>query len=75
MKKSKFGNILAKAIFKKITERYPYSDFSLEQDIISKPALKRGIPLPPKPNDITRIIIAISLLYLLDTLTTLYQYT
>ena len=35
MKKSKFGNILAKKI-KKITERYPIDfDFSLEQGIIS----------------------------------------
>ena len=41
---------------------------------------KRGIPSPQKPNDITRIIsikikaFAILLLYLLDTLTSLYQY-
>ena len=47
MKKSKFGNILAKEI-KKITERYPYFDFSLEQDIISKPALKKRDTVTPK---------------------------
>ena len=47
MKKSKFGNILAKEI-KKITEHYPYFDFSLEQDIISKPALKKRDTVTPK---------------------------
>ena len=71
MKKSKFGNILAKEI-KKITKRYHYFDFRLEQDIISEPALKKKDTVTPKPNDMTRIIIAISLLYLLDMLTSLY---
>ena len=47
MKNSKSGNILAKEI-KKITERYLYFDFSLEQDIIILP------PKIEKPNDITR---------------------
>ena len=47
MKKSKFGNVLTKKI-KKITERYPYFDFSLEQDIVSKPALKRRDSVTPK---------------------------
>ena len=47
MKKSKFVNILAKEI-KKITERYPYFDFSLEQDIISEPALKKRYTVTPK---------------------------
>ena len=37
---------------KKITECYRYFDFSLEQDIISKPDLKKGVP--QKPNDMTR---------------------
>ena len=46
MKKSKFGNILAKEL--KIAERYPYFDFSLEQDIISKPALKKRDTVAPK---------------------------
>ena len=46
MKKSGFGNILAKEI-KKITERYPYFDFRLEQDIISKPALKKRDTVTP----------------------------
>ena len=45
MKNSKSGNILAKEI-KKITERYLYFDFSLEQDIIILP------PKIEKPNDI-----------------------
>ena len=36
MKRSKFGKIPAKGI----TERYRYCDFSVEQDIIFKPALK-----------------------------------
>ena len=45
MKKRKFGNILAKEI-KKITERYPYFDFSLEQDIISKAVLKKDTFTP-----------------------------
>ena len=52
MKKSKFGKILAK----EITEHYRYFDFSLEQDIIFKPALKKKEPLPQKPDDMTRII-------------------
>ena len=39
-KNRKFGKILVKEI-KKITERYRYFDFSLEQDIISKPDLKK----------------------------------
>ena len=50
-KKSKFGKILVKEI-KKLKERYCYFDFSLEQDIISKPDLKRGIP--QKPNESIR---------------------
>ena len=71
MKKSKFGNILAKEI-KKITKRYHYFDFRSEQDIISEHALKKKDTVTPKPNDMTHIIIAISLLYLLDMLTSLY---
>ena len=47
MKKSKFGKILAKEI-RKITERCRYFDFSLEQDIISKPALKKRDTVTPK---------------------------
>ena len=39
-KKRRFGKILVKEI-KKITERYRYFDFSLEQDIISKLDLKK----------------------------------
>ena len=39
-KKRKFGKILVKEI-KKITDHYRYFDFSLEQDIISKPGLKK----------------------------------
>ena len=38
--KRKFGKILVKEI-KKITERYRYFDFSLEQDIIYNPDLKK----------------------------------
>ena len=52
MKKSRFGKILTK----EITERYRYFDLSLEQNIIFKPAHKRGIPLSQKPNGMTRII-------------------
>ena len=52
----------------------------LWQNIISNPTLKKRDTVTPKPNDITRIIsikikaFAILLLYLLDTLTSLYQY-
>ena len=43
--KRKFDKILVKEI-KKITERYRYFDFSLEQDIISKADLKKRDTVP-----------------------------
>ena len=52
MKKSKFGKILAK----EITECYRYFDFSLEQDIIYNPALKKKDTVTQKPDDVTRIM-------------------
>ena len=44
MKKSKFDIIMDK----EITERYRYFDFSLEQNNILKPALKKRNTITPK---------------------------